>query len=97
MLLYGSYISGARLKWRHLFSLSTLSCFDNYLVFFLNILYLTMSYPCQKKRIWKIYGLVLYQVAFLNITFSFVQILFWKYLFIMHARVNFGKFNLKII
>lgn len=34
-----------------------------------------MSYPCQKIKIWKINGLMLYQVAFLNDTFSFVQIL----------------------
>jgi hypothetical protein len=28
MLFYGSYMSDARLKWRHLLFMSTLSCFD---------------------------------------------------------------------
>ncbi len=55
-----------------------------------------MSYPCQKIKTWKINRLMLYQVAFLNNTFNFAQILFWKCLFILHARVNFEKSNLKI-
>jgi hypothetical protein len=55
-----------------------------------------MSYPCQKIKTWEINQLMLFQVAFLHNTFSFSQILFWKYLFIMHARVKFEKSNLKI-
>jgi hypothetical protein len=30
MLLYGSYMNGTWLKWKHLLFLSTLSCFDPY-------------------------------------------------------------------